>query len=89
MNLRLFAGDKESMKRTYEMLMRMKEEDEQSDDNLDSDDDEELVDRLEGVNLDDADEVWKRLTPAERSEFQRMCTNGIKLSKFFLLFRSI
>ncbi len=36
------------MKRTYEMLMKMKEDDEQSDDNLDSDDDEELVDRLEG-----------------------------------------
>lgn len=35
-----------------------------------------MAERLEGVDLDDADEVWKKLTPEERSEFQRMCSTG-------------
>jgi len=37
------------MKRTYEMLVKMKEEEEQSDGELDSDDDDELAARLEGI----------------------------------------
>ncbi|XP_018577083.1 zinc finger HIT domain-containing protein 2 [Anoplophora glabripennis] len=39
---------------------------------LDSDDDdsyEDIAERLSGVNLDDADEVWDRLTEDERQEF--------------------
>ena len=35
-----------------------------------------MAERLEGVDLDDADEVWKKLTPEERSEFERMCATG-------------
>jgi hypothetical protein len=46
------------------------------DDELDSDDDDDLAERLEGVDLDDADEVWKKLTPAEREEFEKMCSTG-------------
>ena len=45
-------------------------------DDLDSDDDDDLAERLEGVDLDDADQVWKRLTPEERLEFEKMCASG-------------
>lgn len=40
---------------------------------LDSDDDEdceELEERLKGVDLDDADEVWSKLNDAEKQEFK-------------------
>ncbi|XP_053695854.1 zinc finger HIT domain-containing protein 2 [Sabethes cyaneus] len=48
---------------------------------IDSDDDDEetvleLADRLEGVNFDDADAIWERLTDEERKEFQGMLENG-------------
>jgi hypothetical protein len=35
-----------------------------------------LSERLEGIDLDDADEVWKRLSAEERAEFQKMCATG-------------
>lgn len=37
----------------------------------DSDDDEPLEKRLDGINLDDADQVWHHLTEEERNEFQK------------------
>lgn len=40
--------------------------------NLDSDDDDnckDIAERLSGVNLDDTDEVWEKLTEDERQEF--------------------
>ncbi|KAG5893097.1 hypothetical protein JTB14_024298 [Gonioctena quinquepunctata] len=40
--------------------------------NLDSDDDEiysDIADRLAGVNLDDAEQVWEKLTEDEKQEF--------------------
>ncbi|XP_055539963.1 zinc finger HIT domain-containing protein 2 [Wyeomyia smithii] len=46
---------------------------------IDSDDGEnvlELADRLEGVNFDDADAIWERLTDEERREFQGLLDNG-------------
>jgi len=46
------------------------------DDDLDSDDDDDLAERLEGVDLEDADQVWTRLTPEERAEFEKMCATG-------------
>lgn len=69
-------SDRESLKKMYDTLLRMKNEDEGGDDDLDSDDDVDLADRLEGIDLDDADEVWKRLTPDERKEFENMCSSG-------------
>lgn len=35
-----------------------------------------MSERLEGIDLDDADEVWKRLSAEERAEFQKMCASG-------------
>ncbi|XP_058057956.1 zinc finger HIT domain-containing protein 2 [Anopheles bellator] len=51
----------------------------ESDGVLDSDDEEEEPDlavRLAGINLDDASNVWERLTSAEKEEFERMMENG-------------
>lgn len=46
---------------------------------IDSDDGEdvpELADRLGGVNLNDADAIWERLTEEERKEFQGLLDSG-------------
>uniref|UniRef100_A0A182TCY5 HIT-type domain-containing protein n=1 Tax=Anopheles melas TaxID=34690 RepID=A0A182TCY5_9DIPT len=46
---------------------------------LDSDDEaqaDELANRLHGIDLDNAAEVWDRLTSAEKEEFQRFIDNG-------------
>ena len=50
--------------------------DEDEEDLLDSDDDDELSDRMAGVDLDDADAIWKLLTPGERKEFERLVDTG-------------
>jgi len=38
---------------------------------LDSDDDEPLAKRMEGIDLNDSDQVWSSLTLEEREEFKR------------------
>ena len=43
---------------------------------LDSDDDEELSERMAGVDLDDADAIWRRLTAGERKEFGQLVDTG-------------
>lgn len=46
---------------------------------LDSDDDcslPDLADRLNGVNLDDADEVWGKLSEVERNAFKELLNSG-------------
>lgn len=78
------AGVSGDMRRMYEMLRRMEstqsdlnisEEDEQelldSDDEPDADVDgcTDLSERLTGVDLNDADAVWDKLTETERQEF--------------------
>ena len=54
------------------------EDDEDGEDGglLDSDDDEELSERMADVDLDDADAIWRRLTPGERKEFGRLVDTG-------------
>ncbi|XP_052898169.1 zinc finger HIT domain-containing protein 2 [Anopheles moucheti] len=49
------------------------------DQQLDSDDEAqevELANRLKGIDLDNAAEVWDRLTDGEKEEFQRFLENG-------------
>ncbi|ALC46714.1 CG31223 [Drosophila busckii] len=44
-----------------------------------ADEEEQLVDiadRLKGIDINDADEVWSRLTEEERQEFQKLIANG-------------
>lgn len=68
------------------MLQRLENDEEQEElleedwEDLDSDDDaggeEDLADRLMEVDLDNADEVWNRLTDAEKQEFKSIVYNG-------------
>jgi len=37
---------------------------------------EDIAARLKGVDINDADEVWSRLTTEEQEEFQKLITNG-------------
>lgn len=43
---------------------------------LDSDDDEDLATRMKGIDLDDSDTVWARLTDSERESFRQMVQSG-------------
>lgn len=46
---------------------------------VDSDDEDslpDLYDRLENVNLNDADEIWERLSEQEKLEFQAILKSG-------------
>ncbi|XP_015429219.1 PREDICTED: zinc finger HIT domain-containing protein 2 [Dufourea novaeangliae] len=55
------------------------EEDGELEEQLDSDDEEDIPDldkRMQDVNLDDADDVWSALTDAERQEFEALIKNG-------------
>ncbi|XP_012280886.1 zinc finger HIT domain-containing protein 2 [Orussus abietinus] len=90
--LKVRRTDTESRNKMLDILKRMKEEQLENEDlqdmftksdddseQLDSDDEEDagsLRDRLENINLDNADEVWSALTDAERQEFKAMVLNG-------------
>ncbi|KAK0217736.1 hypothetical protein IW262DRAFT_1274884 [Armillaria fumosa] len=50
-----------------EMLKRFEEMENDEDDNDDEDDG--LAERFEGIDLDNTDELWSRLTPVERTKF--------------------
>ncbi|KAF4523227.1 hypothetical protein B566_EDAN011765 [Ephemera danica] len=76
----------ENPKAMLEILQRMHQEeaplDEEEDlEEADSDDSsgeggEDLAARLAGVNLDDADSVWEKLSHEEREQFQQLLTSG-------------
>jgi hypothetical protein len=62
----------------YEILQRLQGTEEHNS-SIDSDDDDSIPDlheRLRGVNLDDADSVWEKLTPAEKQEFEELLQSG-------------
>lgn len=80
-------GLSDDIKRMYQILKRMESvqsigstisDFDISDDDLDSDDEftsvnnEDLSKRLEGINLDDADAIWSKLTDSERQEFEKI-----------------
>ncbi|XP_016983772.1 zinc finger HIT domain-containing protein 2 isoform X2 [Drosophila rhopaloa] len=52
------------------------EEDPAGEDPLEEDFEEDIAARLKGVDINDADEVWSRLTMEEQEEFQKLITNG-------------
>ena len=62
--------DEGRVKQVMEAMRRVNEE--ACDDELDSDDDEDLANRLADVDLDDSEEVWSRLTEEERSKFEQL-----------------
>ncbi|KAK9499032.1 hypothetical protein O3M35_003548 [Rhynocoris fuscipes] len=71
-------NDLDSKKKMIEVLQRVKEFDENNTgySSDDSDDIESINNRLEGVNLDDADLVWDKLTDEERQEFLNLIKEG-------------
>merc|ERR1719422_2471287 len=56
-------------RRMVETLRRMHQQDAEDPIHPNFDDDEELSERMADVDLDDADAIWRRLTPGERKEF--------------------
>ncbi|KAK0189104.1 hypothetical protein F5146DRAFT_1057964 [Armillaria mellea] len=67
-----------------EMLKRFEEmENEEDDDNDDDDDDGGLAERFEGIDLDNTDELWSRLTPAERTKFLNALAQSLLASEQF------
>lgn len=83
-------GDHQSKNKVLEMIKRSQEQgddDGQDEEEIDSDDEEDLSDRLAGIDLDqDPDEVWKRLTAEERADFERLVTTG-EISKLLPKFK--
>merc|ERR1719264_784121 len=63
------AEDPAVKRRMIETLKRMRQQDAE-DPIVPNADDDELSDRMAGVDLDDADAIWKGLTPGERKEFE-------------------
>ncbi|KAI8130790.1 hypothetical protein FF38_12569 [Lucilia cuprina] len=55
------------------------EEDIEQEGNLDEDDDndeEDIAERLKDIDINDADEVWQKLTAAEKEEFKKLVSTG-------------
>lgn len=73
-------ADPEARTKMLEMLSRLHNSELETDENeLDSDDESDeldLADRLHGIDLDDADSVWNRLTAKEKEEFEEILRNG-------------
>ena len=68
---------KDSLKKTYEALARVNDQPDLDD----SDDDDDLATRLEGVDLNDTDALWEKLTDSEKTEFQSLVKTG-EIGKF-------
>ncbi|KAL5284871.1 ZNHIT2 family protein [Megaselia abdita] len=70
-------------KKIYEILNRVNNEDflydgEDDIEDIDSDDDvdEDISVRLQGIDINDSEELWKQLTEEERQVFQNLVNNG-------------
>lgn len=74
--MRLLSKSQEAKRKTVEALKNNLNEEE-----LDSDDETDLSDRLAGVDLEDSGAIWNSLTPNERSEFRSLVESG-EISKF-------
>ncbi|XP_063709672.1 zinc finger HIT domain-containing protein 2 [Culicoides brevitarsis] len=76
--LRGQKADKEDERRMMEMLKNLEYSKDDPLEPLDSDDEEELdlSERIKGVNLNDADALWEKLTDEERNEFHKLIDSG-------------
>lgn len=83
--LQASSAPSDDVKKMYDILQRIEQGDEPmdsdlelSDKELDSDDDADQLDdddlskRLEGVDLNDADAIWSKLTESEQQEFNKI-----------------
>lgn len=80
-DLRLREPDPEERNKIIEILKRNFEDNDCINDSDDSDDDIPLEDRLSGIDLDDTEEVWSKLTFEEQKEFLELAKVG-DISKY-------
>ena len=76
--LRGQEADTEGKEKMVDILHRMNNQ-EEDEEGMDSDDDEDpldLAERLQGIDLDDAEETWAVLTPDERRQFSELLSSG-------------
>jgi len=62
--------------KTSEILKKAKTDAETEDLLLDSDDDEDLSDRIANIDLEDSESLWAVLTPEERKDFKSKLNSG-------------
>lgn len=71
---------KEGRESMMDILHRMNKEEEEEDCDSDDSDDEEdpldLAERLQGIDLDKADEVWDKLSKDEKKQFDELVKSG-------------
>ena len=75
--LRGQEADTEDKQKMVDILHRMNNQ--ENDEDVDSDDDEDpldLAERLQGIDLDDAEETWAALTAEERRQFSELLSSG-------------
>lgn len=68
-------GDPEDKKRLFEAFKRLNEPDQESESD-DSADEQDIADRLAGIDLDDSDAIWAKLSDQERREFEKLVQTG-------------
>ena len=77
--------DKREKNKIIDALKRLQEGEEQEleiqNEILDSDDEDDISDRLKGVDLDDTDKIWDNLVESEKLEFQKLVESG-EIGKF-------
>ena len=69
-----------SKTQTLAALKRLQEEEENDqeilNEVLDSDDEEDVSSRFDGIDLDDSNKIWEKLLDSEKQEFQKMLETG-------------
>jgi len=69
-------SDVNKVRETNEILQRAKTAAESDNLLLDSDDEEDLSDRITNIDLENSEKLWEVLTPEERQDFKRKLNSG-------------
>ena len=79
------GSDQKAKNETIAALKRLQEGETEElgiqDELLDSDDEEDIDSRLQGIDLDNPDKVWEKLEESEKIEFQKLVETG-EIQKF-------
>ncbi|XP_014672413.1 PREDICTED: zinc finger HIT domain-containing protein 2-like [Priapulus caudatus] len=79
--LNQFKVSPDNKSKMVDILKRLHEEEKEAGDFESANEQPDIEDRLAGLNLDtDSDEIWNRLTPEERNEFESL-VNASKLER--------
>ncbi|VVC42257.1 Zinc finger, HIT-type [Cinara cedri] len=70
------GSDNASKKEMIDILKRVYGENEESESDSDDDDLTNLNERLNGIDLDNSEEVWNLLTDSEKAEFEHLVKSG-------------